>query len=77
MLKDSYPESALHKDVNGRRIEIPQSTRILKVNHCLMVHNVHFKLVLSISNKVISESLTFLLSLKCNRNIETNTTCQR
>ena len=38
-------------DVCGRTIEIPQCTRIFKVNCCLKVHNVQLKIALSISGK--------------------------
>ena len=44
-----YPENALHEEVNIRTLDIPQRTRIFKANYSLIVHNVHFKLALSIS----------------------------
>ena len=45
----SYPENSLKEDVNTRTKQILQRTGILKVNHCLKAHNVHFKLALPIS----------------------------
>ena len=39
----------VYEDVRTRTIEIPQRSRILKGNHCLKVHNAHFKLVSSFS----------------------------
>ena len=44
----SYPENSLKEDVNTRTIQILQRAGILKVNHCLKAHNVHFQV--SIAN---------------------------
>ena len=45
----SYPENALHGDVNRTTIESPQRTRIFKASHCLKVHNAPLILTSSIS----------------------------
>ena len=47
----AYPENSLCDDVNRRTIEIPQHTgncKACKANRCLKVHNVPFKLAMSI-----------------------------
>ena len=48
--KTFHPKSIVsrnvqYKDVHTRTMEIPQRALILKGNHCLKVHNAHFKLV--------------------------------
>ena len=45
----TYPENALHENVNRRTLEIREDTRIFKYSYCLKVHNATLKLAFLIS----------------------------
>ena len=51
------------RTISGRTIEIPQCTRISKVNCCLKVHSAYLKLAPPISDKIDAIVLLVILKL--------------
>ena len=56
----------LKKDVYRRTIEIPQCTSMFKANHCLKVHNVHFKVASSILGQKDMKTFVFVTCWRSN-----------
>ena len=56
--QDTLSQNTQYK--NRRTIELPQRTRIFKINCCLKIHNALLKLASQISDKIHAEPLVIL-----------------